>query len=456
MYYDYDLFVIGAGSGGVRCARVSAQLGARVAIAEQQYLGGTCVNVGCVPKKLFTYAANFHQEYHAAKGFGWQVTRPEFDWATLVENKNREIERLNGIYQDLLENAGVELLNGRAIITAPNRVVLGDREYTARYILVATGSTPYVPEFPGNEYVITSNEAFYLDRLPEKIVIVGGGFIAVEFAGIFHQLGVETHLLYRRELFLRGFDDSLRENLKELYIKQGIHLHFNTDVKRIAKSDEGHLDIELNNGNQMRASLVMYATGRRPNTAALGVENTAARLADNGAIVVNDQFQSDDSHLYALGDVIDRLALTPVATAEAMVLADHLFGSKTKSMDYENIPSAVFSNPHIGTVGLTEAEARKNFGKEVAVYESNFRPMKETLGGGVNRVLTKLIVHTASDRVIGCHMLGDHAGEIIQGFAVAMRAGATKADFDNTVGIHPTAAEEFVVLREANQPGDQT
>ena len=449
MTFDYDLFVIGAGSGGVRCARVSAQMGAKVAIAEQQYLGGTCVNVGCVPKKLFTYAAHFHDEYHAAKGFGWTVKQPTFDWPTLRENKNREIERLNGIYLGLLENAGVTLLEGEAKILDSHKVSINGREYTAKNILVASGSKPFVPDFEGSEHVITSNDAFYLDKLPKKIVIVGGGYIAVEFAGIFHHLGVETHLLYRGPLFLRGFDDSLRENLRDLYIKQGVNLHFSAEIESVSNPQNGAYDLRLKNGEQIEACLVMYATGRIPNTDKLGLENTQVQQADNGAIIVDDQFKSSDSSIYALGDVIDRIALTPVATSEAMVLANHLFGSKTTSMDYSNIPCAVFSNPNLGSVGLTEQQAKEKYGDDLDVYESNFRPMKETLGGGVGRVLTKLVVQRSTDKVVGCHMLGDHAGEIVQGFAVAMKAGATKTDFDNTVGIHPTAAEEFVVLRDA-------
>ena len=447
MSYDYDLFVIGAGSGGVRTARMSAQYGAKVTIAEHQYLGGTCVNVGCVPKKLFTYAAAFREEYESARGFGWNPGEPSFDWPTLRENKNREIERLNGIYLNLLENAGVELINGRATIVDPHTLEVAGQQFTADKILIAVGGTPFVPDFPGKEHCITSNEAFYLDKLPERIVIVGGGYIAVEFAGIFHGLGVETHLLYRGPLFLRGFDLTIREQLKELYEKQGIRLHFSTEIENIARQDTGLLKATLNNGESLEVGEVMYATGRVPHVEGLGLENTAIETAANGAIIANDQFQTAEPNIYAVGDVIDRVALTPVAIAEGMVLSGNLYNGQSLSMDYAHIPSAVFSHPHIGTVGLTEEQAREQYGDDIDIYESNFRPMKETLGGGPNRVLTKLVVQKSTDKVIGLHMLGDYAGEIVQGFAVAMKADATKADFDSTIGIHPTAAEEFVVLR---------
>ena len=450
--FDYDLFVIGAGSGGVRTARMSAQYGARVAIAEHQYLGGTCVNVGCVPKKLFTYAAAFSEECRSAVGFGWQPGDAQFDWATLRDNKTREIERLNGIYLNLLQGAGVELINGRAKIIEPNTVAVDGKEYTAERILIAVGGTPFVPEFPGSELAITSNEAFYLDKLPERIVVVGGGYIAVEFAGIFHGLGVETHLVYRGPLFMRGFDKTLRDGLKDIYEKQGIKLHFSTEIESLERLADGQIRACLSDGTELNAGEVMYATGRIPNTAELGLENTAVQQTVNGAVVVNGNFQTNEPSIFALGDVIDRVALTPVAIAEGMIISANLFKGESRAMHYENIPSAVFSHPHIGTVGLSEEQAREHYGEDkfdecVAVYESNFRPMKATLGGGHDRVIMKLLVERETDRVIGCHMLGDYAGEIIQGFAVAMQAGATKADFDRTIGIHPTAAEEFVTLR---------
>ncbi|MCB1668448.1 MAG: glutathione-disulfide reductase [Porticoccaceae bacterium] len=451
MNYDYDLFVIGAGSGGVRTARMSAQYGARVAVAEEQYLGGTCVNVGCVPKKLFTYAAAFSEECRAARGFGWNSGSPTFDWPTLIKNKNAEIERLNDIYLGLLKKAGVDLLNGRATIVDAHTLEVNGQHYTADKILVAVGGTPFVPDFPGSEHAITSNEAFYLEALPERIIVVGGGYIAVEFAGIFNGLGVETHLVYRGPLFLRGFDTTLRKSLEENYKKQGITLHFSTEIESLESCLDGQIKAQLSDGSGLKVGQVMYATGRIPNTRNLGLENTTVKTTSNGSIVVNEHFQSTESNIYALGDVIDRIALTPVAIAEGMVLSANLYNNQSLTMDYDNIPSAVFSHPHIGTVGLTEEQAREQYGDDIAVFESNFKPMKETLGGGHERIVMKLIVDKNTDRVIGCHMLGDHAGEVIQGLAVAMKAGATKADFDHTIGIHPTAAEEFVTLRTPNQ-----
>ncbi|MGK2914747.1 MAG: glutathione-disulfide reductase [Porticoccaceae bacterium] len=443
--YDYDLFVIGAGSGGVRAARMSAQYGAKVAVAEEQQLGGTCVNVGCIPKKLFVYAAAFREEFAAAAGFGWTLAGDTFHWPTLRDNKDREIARLNRVYGDLLGNAGVDLHVGKAVILDPHRVAVNGRSWSCRHILIATGGQPQVPEFPGREHVITSNDAFHLERLPAKILIVGGGYIAVEFAGIFHGLGVETHVAYRGDLFLRGFDEDLRTTLAEEMAHQGVHLHFNTDIDRIDPT-AGALKISLHDGRELTADAVMYATGRKPNIAGLGLENTRVATNDRGVITVDDQFRTAEPSIFALGDVIGRVELTPVAIKEAMVLADNLFRGGCGTMAYDNIPTAVFSQPNMATVGLTEAAARATHG-EVRVYRSRFRPLKQTLGGGEGKTLMKLIVDAASDRVVGCHMLGEGAGEIIQGIAIAIKAGATKADFDSTVGIHPTAAEEFVTLR---------
>ncbi len=444
--YDYDLFVIGAGSGGVRAARMSASYGARVAIAEQQYLGGTCVNVGCVPKKLFVYASEFHGEFSSAAGFGWQVPSTSFDWPTLRDNKNVEIERLNGIYGRLLDQAGVELFNGRAVIAGPNEVAIGEQKISARYILVCPGGRPFVPEFPGAEHVVTSDQAFYLDHLPEVITIVGGGYIAVEFAGIFAGLGVRTHLVYRGALFLRGFDQDLRETLAEQMAEKGIELHFNTDVTAVERQGDLHR-VQLSSGESLSCGLVMYATGRRPATNNMGLENTAVKLNEKGAIEVDQYFQTAEPSIYALGDVIGRMELTPVAIREGIILAANLFNGGSDTMDYDFIPTAVFSQPNLGTVGYTEAEARELFG-QVDIYRTKFTPMKQSLGGGAEKMLMKLVVDAQTDRVVGCHMLGEGAGEIIQGLAVAVKAGATKADFDATVGIHPTAAEEFVTLRE--------
>lgn len=445
--YDVDLFVIGAGSGGVRTARMCAQQGLRVVVAESQYLGGTCVNVGCVPKKLFVYASSFADEFRAAKGFGWKLGEASFDWPTLRDNKNREIERLNGIYGNLLKNAGVEMVTGWAKIVGPHEVEVNGHSYLCDKILIATGGKPFVPDFPGSDLVITSNEAFFLDHLPERIIVVGGGYIAVEFAGIFNGLGVETHLLYRGPLFLRGFDEDIRQTLKEELEKQGINLHFSTDIEKLESANGGYR-ATLNNGETLDSGLVMYATGRRPNIDNLGLENTAVQTRDNGAIIVDDYFQTAQPSIYAIGDVIGRVELTPVAITEGMALTRTITTGIPTAVDYSNIPTAVFSQPNTASVGLTEAKARERYGDDLRIYRSRFRAMKETLGGGDGKVFMKLIVQASNDRVIGCHMVGEGAGEIVQGLAVAIKAGATKADFDATIGIHPTAAEEFVTMRE--------
>lgn len=442
--FDWDLLVIGAGSGGVRAARMAAQQGARVAIAEYQALGGTCVNVGCVPKKLFVYAAEFAHELAAARHYGWQTQPTGFDWATLRDNKTREIERLNGIYQKLLENSGATILHSRASLIDPHTVAVGEARHSARNILIATGGQPFVPEFPGSELVLRSDDMFYLPELPKRIAIVGGGYIAVEFAGICNGLGVETDLIYRGARLLRGFDGDLGEALAKEMIKRGIRIHFNAEVEHIERADDG-LRVTLNSGASLAVGQVLYATGRRPNNAGLGLDNTRVETDARGAIRIDDEFRTAEPSIYAIGDVTGRIELTPVAIREAMVLTRNLFGAGGARMSYENIPSAVFSQPAIGTVGLSEAQARERFAN-VQIFRSEFRPLKATLGGD-DRVLVKLVIDAASDRVLGCHMLGDHAGEIIQGFAVAVQMGATKADFDRTLGIHPTVAEEFVTLR---------
>ncbi len=443
--WDYDLFVIGAGSGGVRAARMSAQYGARVAVAEQQYLGGTCVNVGCVPKKLFVYAAEYRENFISAAGFGWSLEPPVFNWRTLRDNKNLEISRLNQIYRNLLSSAGVDILDGRALIVDPHRVTINGSSFSCKYILIASGGQPYVPEFTGREHVFTSDDMFYLEALPKRLAIVGGGYIAVEFAGIMHGLGVETHLLYRGPLFLKQFDQDLRELLAEEMQEQGINLHFNCDVSDIQKRDN-ILHVTTEDGQQMEVDGVLYATGRRPNTIGLGLDSTAVTTNAKGAIVVDDKFYTEEPSILALGDVIGRVELTPVAIREGMIIASNLFNNGQLTMDYQNIATAVFSNPNLATVGLSEAEARENY-REIDIYTARFKPLKETLGGGKQRTFMKLVVERGSDRVVGCHMLGHGAAEIIQGLAVAIKAGATKKDFDATVGIHPTTAEEFVTMR---------
>ncbi|MAE03589.1 MAG: glutathione-disulfide reductase [Porticoccaceae bacterium] len=448
--FDYDLFVIGAGSGGVRAARMAAALGKKVAVAEERYLGGTCVNVGCVPKKLFVYASQFPELFHASAGFGWTIPQsPTLDWATLRDNKTAEIERLNSIYHDLIDNSGADLIDGRATIDGPHRVMVNNHTYTARTILIATGGWPYIPEFPGSEHAISSNEMFYLDTLPKTAVVVGGGYIAVEFAGILNGLGVETHLVYRGPSLLKAFDREMSEKIQEGMAAKGVNMHLNSDIKAINETDAG-LSVRFNDQTSLDADLVLYATGRKANTAGLGLETTKVRMHDNGAIQVDRNFATADDSIYALGDVIDRVQLTPVAIQEAMVLVDHLYGDGQVTIDYSNIPTAVFCQPEFATVGLTEEQARAEY-SDIAVYLSDFKPMLQTLGGGADRITMKLVVDTESDRVLGCHMVGEHAAEIIQGMAIALKAEATKAHFDATVGIHPSAAEEFVTMRNKSR-----
>ena len=446
--HDFDLIVIGAGSGGVRLARMSAQRGARVAVVESRYLGGTCVNVGCVPKKLFVYGAHVHDELEDAAGYGWNVPTSDvtFDWPKLVANKNAEIERLNGIYGRMLQNAGVTIIEGTASFSDANTVVVGDRSYTARHITVATGSWPVVPDIPGKECVVTSNEMFYLPQLPKRAVIWGGGYIAVEFAGILAGLGVETTLLYRGELFLRGFDTDIRKFTEQELRKKGIDLRFGVTIESV-ETEGSHYRVSLNNGEVLESGLVMAATGRRALVEGLGLEQLGVQMSDSGHILVDQHFQTAVPSITALGDVIGTPQLTPVALGQGMVLSRRLFGDGEGEMDYSAIPTAVFCQPNIGTVGLTEDEARDE-GYTLRIYRSEFRPMKYTLSGREERSLMKLVVDDKTDRVLGAHMVGPDAGEITQGIAVAIKAGATKAQFDSTLGIHPTSAEEFVTMRE--------
>jgi len=447
MTYDFDLFVIGAGSGGVRAARFSAGYGARVAVAESRYLGGTCVNVGCVPKKLLVYGAQFADEFEQAEGFGWTPGQASFSWPTLIANKNREIERLNGIYRKLLVGSGVTLLEGHARLLDEHRVEVDGKTYSAERILIATGGWPHIPEIPGHEHAINSNQAFFLEELPKRVLVVGGGYIAVEFASIFNGLGAQTSLLYRGELFLRGFDSSLRTHLHEELGKRGLDVQFNTDIARIDKQADGSLQATLKDGRTLQADCIFYATGRRPMLDNLGLENTSVSLDDKGYIQVDDEYQTSAPSILAIGDVIGRVQLTPVALAEGMAVARRLFKPEEyRKVDYRMIPTAVFSLPNIGTVGLSEEQAREA-GHAVKVFESRFRPMKLTLTESDERTLMKLVVDAKTDRVLGCHMVGPDAGEIVQGLAVALKAGATKQVFDETIGVHPSAAEEFVTLR---------
>ena len=445
MTYQYDLFVIGAGSGGVRAARMSAGFGAKVAIAEDRFMGGTCVNVGCIPKKLFVYASHYSEDFIDAGSYGWEIEAPNFNWQTLLKNKDKEIKRLNGVYRNLLTNAGVTLIEGRAYLQDPHTVTIGETSYTAERILIATGGWPTVPDIPGREHIITSNEAFYLDQLPDRIIIVGGGYIAVEFAGIFHGLGVDTTLVYRGELFLRGFDAETRKILAEEMRNKGVKLLFNTDINSITEQGSEYI-AKTSDGTDLTAERIMYATGRHPNVTGFGLEQLDVKLNDYGGIVVNEDYQTSIPSLYAIGDVTHRYNLTPVATAEGTALARNLYGKQPMQVDYDNIPTCIFSQPNLGTVGLTEERAREKY-QEPVIYTSRFSPLKYTLTENTEKTFLKLIVDRETDRVLGAHMLGPEAGEIIQGIAIAMKAGATKAQFDATIGIHPTLAEEFVTMR---------
>lgn len=444
--FDYDLFVIGAGSGGVRAARMSAALGAKVAIAEERYLGGTCVNVGCIPKKLFVYGSHFSEEFDDATAYGWRVGTTEFEWRTLLENKNREIARLNEIYRNLLESPGVEIFETHAEFVDPHTLRVGGKEVAAKNVLVATGSQPTVPEFPGRELVTTSDDAFYFERLPSSVIVVGGGYIAVEFAGIYAGFGVDTTLLYRGPLFLRGFDDSVREFVRDQLRAKGVDLRFDTVVSKVERVGSKKI-AHLQDGTSLGAQEILYATGRAPLTSSCGLARAGVELGSNGEILVDAQYRSNVDHIYAIGDVIDRAQLTPVAIAEGMCIAYNLFGGETRQVQYDDIPTSVFCQPNIGTVGPTETDALQKY-PDLQVFESSFRPLKHTMSDNQERSYMKLLVDGDSQRVVAAHMVGADAGEIIQGLAVAIKAGATKTDFDSTIGIHPTAAEEFVTMRE--------
>jgi len=440
--YDYDLYTIGGGSGGVRASRFSANYGARVAIAESDRFGGTCVNVGCIPKKLFSYAAHFREDFEVAKSFGWSAADPRFDWVTLLANKNREIARLNGVYERLLRDAGVTIHRGRATVRDAHTVEVDGKAYSARHILIATGGWPQVPAIAGCERAITSNEAFFLERLPRRALVVGGGYIAVEFASIFNGLGVETTLAYRGVHLLRGFDADLGTHLAEEMAKKGVRIRLEANPVRI----EPDRTVVFADGTSGHYDLVMFATGRKPNTASLGLERAGVALAEDGAVRVDAYSKSSVDSIWAIGDVTNRLNLTPVATAEGMWLARTLFGNEPTPVDHENVPTAVFSDPNVSTVGLSEQTARERFG-DVDVYKSGFRALKHTLGDSKEKTFMKLVVDRASQRVVGAHMVGPDSGEIIQGIAVAVKLGVTKSQLDATIGIHPTAAEEFVTLR---------
>jgi glutathione reductase (NADPH) len=444
-HYDYDLFVIGAGSGGVRVANMAAGLGVNVAIAEQRHIGGTCVNVGCVPKKLFVYASQFQEQFQAAEGFGWTLEKPSFDWASLIASKNQEIKRLQAVYRSRLQQSGATVITGRATVLDAHTVVIDTAQYTAERIVIATGGWPSVPNIPGKQHVVTSDDMFFLEQLPKRIIIVGGGYIAVEFASILHGLGVDTTLCHRGDKLLRGFDEDVRDFLAVNMARKGISILFNTDIEAIEIIDDAFA-VRLFDGTKMTTDLVLYATGRTPNSTGFGLEAVGVELDDEGAIKVNGDYQTNVPSIYALGDVTNRVNLTPVAIAEGMALVNNLYAKQPHPVDYDNIPTAVFSQPTIASVGLTEAQAREQY-PDIDIYQTRFIPMKGALSGLDEKTLMKMIVVRSTDKVVGLHMVGSDAPEIIQGMAVAIRAGATKALFDSTIGIHPTAAEEFVSLR---------
>ena len=444
--YDFDFLTIGAGSGGVASSRRAGSYGARVAICEELRVGGTCVLRGCVPKKLLVYGAQFADAFADAEGFGWTVPPAEFDWPKLIAAKDKEIGRLSQIYINMLNNSGVEIINGHAALADPHTVEVAGRSYTAENILIATGSWPEVPDIPGIEQVISSNEALDLEALPRRIVIVGGGYIAVEFAGIFSGFGSEVIELIRRPELLYGFDDDIRTALGEEMRGRGVDIRGRTQVARIDKVAGGYI-VTTTAGGKIETDLLMYATGRAPNTKGMGLGEIGVGINEAGAVIVDEWQRSSVPNIYAIGDVTDRINLTPVAIAEGRAIAETLFNDNPTKMDHANVPSAVFSQPPIGAVGLTEERARAEYG-EVDVYMARFKPMKNTLSGREERTLMKLVVDAQSDRVLGCHMLGPDAPEIVQGLAIAIKSGATKKMFDQTVGIHPSAAEEFVTMRE--------
>jgi len=443
--FDFDLFTIGGGSGGVRASRFAANYGARVAIAESGLFGGTCVNVGCIPKKLFSYAAHFREDFEIAAGFGWTVGEPHFNWKTLLANKDREIARLNAVYERVLTLAKVEIIRGRATVLDKHSVQVNGKTVTAKHILVATGSWPVIPNIPGREHAISSNEAFHLERLPRRALVVGGGYIALEFASIFHGLGVQTTLSYRGKRLLRGFDIELGERIAEEMAAKGMTLHFGGEPAAIEKDSDG-LNITYSDGPHQHADLVLFATGRKPNSLNLGLEQAGVKLAVDGAVIVDRYSATSVDSIHAIGDVTNRINLTPVATAEAMWLARTLWREPTP-VDHENVPTAVFANPNLATVGLSEEKARERFGA-IDIYKTSFRSLKLTMTEKKERTFMKLVVERASQRVVGAHMIGPDAGEVIQGIAIAVKLGATKAQFDATIGIHPTGAEEFVTMRE--------
>ncbi|MBL81731.1 MAG: glutathione-disulfide reductase [Rhodospirillaceae bacterium] len=448
--YDYDLIVIGAGSGGVRAGRIAAGFGARVAVIEEDRPGGTCVIRGCVPKKLLVYGSSIGGDLEDATGFGWKIDKAIHDWPALIAAKDRELERLEGIYRKLLESAGAELISGRGKIVGPHQVSVNERKISGETILIATGGRPQIPDVLGlRQYAITSTEALDLKNLPERIVVYGGGYIALEFASIFRGFGSEVHLVYRGDLPLRGFDDDVRKHMAEALLKRGINIHHSATITAVC-SDEKQLAVELSDGQAIVSDQILAATGRVPNTQDLGLESTYVKLSHTGAICVDENSRTNINSIFAVGDVTDRINLTPVAIAEAHAFADSLFGQKNRQANHKNVASAVFSQPPVASVGQTEDEARQEHG-ELDIYESHFNPMKNTLSGRNEQTYMKLIVASSSQKILGIHMVGSDSAEIMQGLAIAVNMGATKEDFDAVIGIHPTAAEEFVTMRTKRQ-----
>lgn len=445
--FQYDLFTIGAGSGGVRASRMSAGFGARVAIAESTYMGGTCVNAGCIPKKLFSYAAHFHEDIEDAVGFGWASNGQQFDWKTLVANKDREIARLNGIYERVLTGAGVTVMRGHAQLVDEHTVEINGERITSKYILLATGGAPVKPDIPGGELAITSDEFFHLPALPARVLVIGAGYIAVELASIFNGLGATTTLLYRGQLPLKAFDVDLGTVLAAEMRKKGVEIRHGNGIERIDKV-VGGLALTLIDGTVLEADCILFATGRAPRTHGLGLEKLGVVLSKKGGVKVDERYATNVPSIFAIGDVTGTLALTPVALAEGMVVADQLFNDGKRRMSYENVPTAIFSHPNVSSVGLSEMLARER-GFEVKIFKTDFKALKHTLSGRDERTFMKLVVDVATDRVLGAHMVGPDAGEIMQGIAIALNCGATKAQFDATLGIHPTVAEEFVTMRVA-------
>ena len=445
--FDYDLFVIGAGSGGVRASRIAAGHGARVGICEESRVGGTCVIRGCVPKKLLVFASQFSESFEDAAGYGWQAGEPSFDWSALIAAKDREIDRLNSIYIRLLENAGVDLHMGRGRLVDEHTVEVDGRRITADKILIAVGGRPWVPDIPGKELGMTSDEAFHLDQLPRRVLVAGAGYIAVEFAGIFAGLGSEVTLAYRRDLILRGFDDDVRSTVEAGMRNRGIDIGYHRSPARLEKSDGG-IEVTFSDASTRHYDAVMFATGRSPYTWELGLDKAGVKTAEQNRIEVDEYSRTSVDNIFAVGDVTDRINLTPVALMEGHAFADTQFGGMDRPVEHANTPAAVFSQPPVGTVGMTEAEAREKL-DDVHIFRSTFTPMKYTLSGRKERALMKLVVDAATDRVVGCHVVGPDAPEMLQGFAVAVRAGLSKRDFDRTIGIHPTSAEELVTMRTA-------